>query len=676
MKTGTRRTSAGGRSFLRRGKVRPAARKKAVRRVATLPGEYRLEAQEQQGTASILLGDDRFPVLDRFWVGVELEDGNVLTSAQSGWTRRGQTLTAAVADGRIMLDLTMTRSANPSGALLAVAVRNVADRPLTVKTVRVAHTMLGPAHRAWGDPGDWTLLKMGYTFGRAHREEVDARNSALIPMSAERVNARCWGTAALRFGPDRRGIVLGFTDAARQLGWVDVRRDGPDVEVAATVELDGAPVPAYGKIACAPLFVGISEDVRALLPAYAGVVAATMKVKLKPAPTGWCSWYFYRKAGITHDLLLRQAKFIAARRKELPFEIIQLDDGYAAAYGDWLAPTDRFPGGVERVAAGIRKVGLTPGLWLAPFVAQADSALFKAHPEWMVKNDDGAPLGWDVEWAEPKVPWYALDGSHPEVQAWLTELFASLRKMGFAYFKLDFLFLGMIRGTRAKPGTRVEAYRKGLAAIREGAKDAYILGCTAPYPPSIGLVDGLRVSHDVFPGGGVFKDSLAEAVRETHQRWWAHGTLWNADHDVAVVRDMEGSTAGLAALSAGSVSLSGGAWFTSDPLDELVSDRLRLVEAALADRRPEAAVPLDVFERAEPRLLAQRAGKGRWRVGILNPTPQDRAATFDLDRLGIAAAKVAVIAGDTPRQLGTIRRRLLTPPVPAMGLLLLSVEEV
>lgn len=673
MKPVARRKSAGGRSFLRRGKVKAAPRAKPVRKVAELPSDYRLVEQAAQGTASILLGDDRFPVLDRFWVGVELEEGNVLTSAQSGWTRRGPILTAAVADGRIMIDLVMDRSADPAGAILRVAVRNVADRPLTVRTVRVAHALLGPAHRAWGDPADWTLLKMGYTFGGAHREDQDARNSALVFLRDERVNARSWGMAALKFGPDQRGIVLGFTNASRQLGWVDVKRDGPDVEIAATVELDGTPVPAYGKIQCEPLFIGIAEDVRALLPVYADLVAKDMKVKLKPAPSGWCSWYFYRKAGITLPLLLRQAKFIAGRKAGLPLDVIQLDDGFCTAYGDWLVPNDRFPGGVERVAAEIRRLGFTPGLWLAPFVAQADSVLFREHPDWMVHNDEGAPLAWEVDWAEPKVPWYALDGSHPEVQAWLTGLFATLRRMGFGYFKLDFLFLGMLRGQRARPGSRVEAYRKGLAAIRAGARDAYLLGCTAPYPPTVGLVDGLRVSHDVFPGGE-FRQTLAEAVRESHQRWWAHGKLWNADHDVAVIRDMEGSTAGLAALSAGSVTLSGGAWFTSDPLDELMSDRLALLERELASRRTDAARPLDVFERATPRFLAQPAGRGKWRVGILNETAQERAASFDLDRLGIAAARVTVLS-DGGQSLGLVRRRLLTPSIPPQGLLVLLLEE-
>jgi alpha-galactosidase len=67
---------------------------------------------------------------------------------------------------------------------------------------------------------------------------------------------------------------------------------------------------------------------------------------------------------------------------------------------------------------------------------------------------------------------------------------------GCAYFKLDANFWGAIHGGRFHDpkATRVEAYRRGMQAIRRGAGDAFLLGCNHPIFPSLGLIDGSRSS--------------------------------------------------------------------------------------------------------------------------------------------------------------------------------------
>ncbi len=633
---------------------------------------YTFAMQESRGTVSIL-GPRGFPVLEKFWIEVELADGDVHTSVQSGFTAGPGWWVTELANGRIALELSLKRATAPAGILLAVTVRNRGTEPLEVRQVRVARAALGREREAWGPVEEWRLLRMGYTFGGAHDEDPDPRTSALIPFTAERLTARSWGAAAIRFGGTPKGLVLGFTTSDRQLAWIEVRKDRGEIELAATCELEGQPVPAGGGTATETLFIGVVDDVRDGLAAYARLAAARMKVALKPVPRGWCSWYGYRHDRVTEDVMLEHAAFIAGRRDRLPLDVVLLDDGYATAPGDWLSPNDRFPAGLEKLAAGIRAHGLVPGIWVAPFLASASSALFKAHPEWMVQDDTGRPLGRDVEWAVPKEPWYALDGSHPEVQAHLRELFATLRGWGFGYFKLDFLFVGCGRGHRARPVTRAAAYREGLAAVRAGAGDAYLLGCTAPYPPSVGLVDGMRVSHDIHPGG-VLWDAFAEAMRETHQRGWAHRALWNADHDVLLVRDVDRSGYDTARAIAASIGLSGGALFAGDPLPDLPEDRLELVAATLAGRHDAAAVPADLFDREAPRILSLRLGRGLFRVGVFNDSTVARSTALDLETLGLTRARVSVLDGGAPRYLGSYRKRVLTPPVPARGVTLLLLE--
>ena len=66
-----------------------------------------------------------------------------------------------------------------------------------------------------------------------------------------------------------------------------------------------------------------------------------------------------------------------------PFEVFQLDDGSQANIGDWLRTNDTFPSDLDAIADAIRAAGRTPGIWLAPFLAAADSDLAAEHPGWL-----------------------------------------------------------------------------------------------------------------------------------------------------------------------------------------------------------------------------------------------------------------------------------------------------
>ena len=70
---------------------------------------------------------------------------------------------------------------------------------------------------------------------------------------------------------------------------------------------------------------------------------------------------------------------------------------------------------------------------------------------------------------------------------------------GCTYFKLDANFWGAMHGGRFHDprATRVEAYRRGMEAIRRGAGDSFLLGCNHPIWPSAGLIHGSRSSNDI-----------------------------------------------------------------------------------------------------------------------------------------------------------------------------------
>lgn len=259
------------------------------------------------------------------------------------------------------------------------------------------------------------------------------------------------------------------------------------------------------------------------------------RLRHDPTPTGWCSWYCFGP-GVTAKNITDNLDWIAQNLPALRY--IQIDDGYQPWMGDWLETGKAFGGGVQGVLQDIRTRGFQPAIWVAPFIASEQSRLFRDHPDWFVQDDQGKPLrsdrvgfgGWRLG------PWYALDGTHPEAQKWLEELFRTMRRdWGCTYFKLDATYWGTLPGGhRHDPkATRIEAYRRGMEAIRRGAGDALLMGCNHPLWPSLGLAHASRSSLDIERSWA----SFTGIGRENLLRGWQNGRLWWNDPDCVVLHD-------------------------------------------------------------------------------------------------------------------------------------------
>ncbi len=207
-------------------------------------------------------------------------------------------------------------------------------------------------------------------------------------------------------------------------------------------------------------------------------------------PRLWCSWYSLY-AWVSETSFLKALDGLG----DLPFDVIQLDDGWEITVGDWEA-NKKFPSGLAAVASKVRSSGRIPGLWLAPFMVTLNSNLARQHPDWLLRNEQGQLVKAGLCWSGTT---YALDSSHPEVLSWLDELIRKVCSWGYAYLKLDFLYAGALPGKRKTGLPREVAYRQAMQIIRVAAEDAYILACGAPVIPSLGLCDGLRIGPDVAP---------------------------------------------------------------------------------------------------------------------------------------------------------------------------------
>ncbi|HHG3263428.1 TPA: glycoside hydrolase family 36 protein [Vibrio parahaemolyticus] len=371
---------------------------------------------------------------------------------------------------------------------------------------------------------------------------------------------------------DSAGYTLfGFTTCRRFAGYFDIQQRNGQWILTAAIDGEHTQVADWEHNQLESITILTGNSLSDLYQEFSEMIAEHHPIRngvTQDAPIGWCSWYAHY-ADVTEQNVLENVDCMQDKLEDL--EWVLLDDGYQAFMGDWLTPSDKFSGGVKELIQNIRAKGKKPAIWMAPFIAQPESEVFKQHPEWFVRHPDGQLLkAEDVTYGGWRcTPWYILDTSNPEVQDHLTHVVSVMRlEWGVELFKLDANYWGTLKGKRSQSGiTGVEAYRLGMEAIARGAGDAWLLGCNAPMWPSLGLVDAMRVSDDVERHSHRFE----QIAKETFFRSWQHRKLWQIDPDCATFT----SLANQAALREDyefhrTVLLaSGGLLLSGDPLPEI-----------------------------------------------------------------------------------------------------------
>jgi len=309
--------------------------------------------------------------------------------------------------------------------------------------------------------------------------------------------------------------------------------------ISVYVDLFGKELEPGEKITLEPVIVLKGNELEKLLETYGSLVADENKLNSdKEIRVGWCSWYQYF-TNINYDELKKNVRILKKLREEkgIPYRFVQIDDGYQKDIGDWLKTNSKFPEGLNGIVKSIKEAGFIAGIWLAPFSISETSSIFLEHQDWLVKNENGAPKIAFRNW-EKNI--YGLDLSNEEVLNWLKDLFTELKRIGFDYFKIDFLFSGAIPGERKKKVSPIEAYRTGLKVIREAIGSSFLLGCGAPLLPSVGLVDGMRIGADTSPNW--IEDIVSPfpnakvALRNVVTRYFMHKRWWNNDPDCLLLR--------------------------------------------------------------------------------------------------------------------------------------------
>ncbi len=324
--------------------------------------------------------------------------------------------------------------------------------------------------------------------------------------------------------------ALAFTSCRRFAGKFYVARGRLQV----VIDTEGLPLEDGAEWRLEEFTAQAGADRDALLAAAATRISSHHpRLPFAAPPSGWCSWYCFGPR-VTAKQVLDNLDVIASQIPGLKY--IQIDDGYQPAMGDWLETGSAFGGDVQSVLKKIRERGFEPAIWVAPFIAEQNSRLFREHSDWFVQDAAGAPLRSDTVtfggWRHG--PWYAVDGTHSGAQSHLEHVFDTMRRAwGCTYFKLDANFWGAIHGGRFhdRGATRIEAYRRGMEAVRRGAGDAFLLGCNHPIWPSLGLIHGSRSSNDIKRDW----KRIATTARQNLSRNWQNGRLWWNDPDAVVL---------------------------------------------------------------------------------------------------------------------------------------------
>lgn len=384
-------------------------------------------------------------------------------------------------------------------------------------------------------------------------------------------------------------LLLGYTSGKRFVGKFYLSAD--TIKVVTDLEnLELLPGTTFN---LEELMLGTGKDGNQLLDRFADRIHHFHpRLEFKQPPTGWCSWYCFGPK-VTAQNIYDNLDYIKNNIPALKY--IQIDDGYQPHMGDWLEVGNSFGGNVQQVLRSIRDKGFEPAIWVAPFICDSNSTIYKNHKDWLVKDATGAPLRSDLvtfggwRWK----PWYVLDGTNPAVQQHLEQLFRTMRNdWGVTYFKLDANFWGAIHGGYFydKQATRVEAYRRGMEAVIKGSKDAFLLGCNHPLWPSLGLVHGSRSSMDIKRNWTVFERS----GRENLYRAWQNGRLWWNDPDCLVLTGA--MPANEFNFHAALLYATGGMLLSGDDLTKISPERLNVLRKAVPPTAKAAAFENTDFE--------------------------------------------------------------------------------
>lgn len=238
---------------------------------------------------------------------------------------------------------------------------------------------------------------------------------------------------------------------------------------------------APGETWRSPVFAGLfsSGGFGATSRAWHAYTAAhVLPVPDEPRPVVYNGW---EAAG--WDVTPEGQGRLAGLAAELGAELFVVDDGWfgqrtsdAAGLGDWHPNPERFPAGLGPLVAEVRRLGMRFGLWVEPEMTNPDSDLYRAHPDWVLRQ----PHRRRTELRGQLV----LDFARPEVTAWAfswLDRLVSEHAIDFLKWDMNRAFTEAGRPGHPDPERLWEEHTRGVYAVLDRLRRAHprlrIEGC-------------------------------------------------------------------------------------------------------------------------------------------------------------------------------------------------------
>lgn len=297
---------------------------------------------------------------------------------------------------------------------------------------------------------------------------------------------------------------------------------------------------------------------------------------------GWCSWEAFRR-NINSRAVEECCTLFENMFGKYGLEYIQVDDGYEKTpvphmsdrplFKSWLeTDSEKFPDGHKGIVDLIKAKGFKPGIWTHSSVMNEEFA--KKFSDCIIKDNKGDLL--EGDWAK-----YIFDCSSESISRHVLPLYEGLHEAGYEYVKVDalrhLLYDGLHEAVRQGILTNDQAeerYRRYLQAIREGlGEEVFFLACWGTITEAAGVADACRIAQDSNPNWPGIRMQLVESARWFH----TNRILFINDPDHICARTKPEWLTSLATL----VSLSGGLYMLSDPMEVYDSERIDIIRKTL-----------------------------------------------------------------------------------------------
>ena len=566
----------------------------------------------------------------------------------------------------IDLEQRITLLHDRSGAIVELILTNVSPEPVVVQYAEPLRALLDERSGCFfGTGGIYSrvhrVLRQGYLYSDPGevidlawqgRRDVSSSWHAAFHMPASQETL----LVGYLENRDAEGQILASWDMSRV--W---RQGQPAFDLTARSLYHRAfMLPPGRRLSSGRCLVLLAPDPFTGLEEYATLCGRLHHVRLKPILHGWCAW-FYSRIQATEEEQLRNAAFIAQHLKPYGMQWVQIDDGYQRAFGDWEA-NDLYPHGMAWLATEIRRLGLQPGIWIAPYAVSEHASLVQTHPEWLAHDAEGNLQ----TTASTRGVRYILDITHPGAQQWLRGVIQTIVDVwGYDFIKIDFVEWTLLAIERYYDPTvsRAQAYRLGVEIMRAVmGPQRYLLDC-GPGQVTVGLIDSMRIEQDLpRPTWEHYVKHSSSTAPAVAKSYYFHRRMWMNDADHLCLALL---TIPQAQTVASLIALSGGTVISGDRLYDLDAARLAILTRVLPTYG-EAARPLDLFEKDRPEVFAlpiRTDFSSWWLVGYFNWDEEAEVTRdFVVSRLGLESTTPYLVydfwaQALLPAPRGTVRLR-------------------